>query len=289
MKNQSWKLILVSVEQTFCPVLVPVFFIIFLSSGLYISLYFHRSRISHQDKTRLESSLEIGDDDLFDRAFERKDPEDRDIFRMCMEDYFKYNSEDKFVMGRSVWIDERGVRMICHLLHPNMTVLEYGSGGSTTMFSKYVRSWTSVEHDRGWGTRMQALIEDLHLQEKVKLHIVTNDLPWRQWKEDGSVEQFKTYINYAKTFSQKFNLVINDGRARLAVARMVLDERMLVDNSSMLLIHDWERQNYKEMVNTLGYRVMMEDTRSRRHLACLLPPADYHHSSILLTLSPAYY
>ena len=143
------------------------------------------------------------------------------------------------------------------------------------MFSKYVKNWISVEHDRGWGTRMKALIQDLHLEDKVKLHIVPNDIPYRQWKEDGSVEQFKTYLNYAKTFNQKFNLVINDGRARLAVARMVLDEKILVDNSSMLLIHDWERQNYKEIVNTLGFRIMMEDTRSRRHLACLLPPADY--------------
>ena len=35
---------------------------------------------------------------------------------------------------RSVWIDEEGVRLICLLLRPNMTVLEYGAGGSTTMF-----------------------------------------------------------------------------------------------------------------------------------------------------------
>ena len=275
MKTQSWKTIIISVEQTFFPVLVPVFFIILISSGLYISLYFHISRVSHQDRTRLESTLVLGEDDLFDRAFERKGPEDREIFRMCMQEYFKYNSEEKFVMGRSVWIDERGVRMICHLLHPNMTVLEYGSGGSSTLFSKYVKSWISVEHDRWWGSKMKTLIQELHLQDKVSLHMVPNDLPYRQWKEDGSVDQFKTYINFAKTLNQKFDLVINDGRARLAVARMVLDDKMLLDNSSMMLIHDWERQNYKEMVNTLGYRIMMEDTRSKRHLACLLPPADY--------------
>ena len=41
---------------------------------------------------------------------------------------------------RSVWIDEEGVRLICLLLRPNMTVLEYGAGGSTTMFRSHTHS-----------------------------------------------------------------------------------------------------------------------------------------------------
>ena len=49
---------------------------------------------------------------------------------------------------RSVWIDEEGVRRICLLLRPDMRVLEYGSGGSSTLFSKWVTQWVSVEHDR---------------------------------------------------------------------------------------------------------------------------------------------
>ena len=41
---------------------------------------------------------------------------------------------------RSVWIDEEGVRLICLLLRPNMTVLEYGAGGSTTMFRSHTHT-----------------------------------------------------------------------------------------------------------------------------------------------------
>ena len=54
--------------------------------------------------------------------------------------------------------------MICNLLHPSMKVLEYGSGGSTTLFSNFVSSWTSVEHDASWGEKMEAIFNDLHLQ-----------------------------------------------------------------------------------------------------------------------------
>ena len=50
---------------------------------------------------------------------------------------------------------------------------------------------------------------------------------------------------------------------------------MLASNSSLLIVHDWERIGYKGLVTTLGYRVMLEDRTSRRHLACLLPPRTY--------------
>ena len=69
--------------------------------------------------------------------------------------------------------------------------------------------------------------------------------------------------------------MIDDGRARVAVAKWVLKNKVLKDNHSLLLIHDWQREYYKDIVNVLGYRIFMEDTKSKRHLACLLPPENY--------------
>ena len=54
--------------------------------------------------------------------------EQKEIFQTCMNNYREVNKDDKFVEGRSIWIDEDGVKMICNLLHPSMRVLEYGSG-----------------------------------------------------------------------------------------------------------------------------------------------------------------
>ena len=86
------------------------------------------------------------------------------IFEKCMNEYKEVN-KGKFKYGRSVLMDEDGVKMICNLLYPNMKVLEYGSGGSTTMFSNFVRSWTSIEHDTKWGENMKTIIKDLNLQD----------------------------------------------------------------------------------------------------------------------------
>ena len=95
--------------------------------------------------------------------------EQKEIFQTCMNNYREVNKDDKFVEGRSIWIDEDGVKMICNLLHPSMRVLEYGSGGSTTMFSNFVSKWTSVEHDKKWGEKMKTVLNELNLQVPSKI------------------------------------------------------------------------------------------------------------------------
>ena len=87
----------------------------------------------------------------------------KEILRTCMYIYKEVNKN--FVIGRSVWIDEDGVKMICGLLHPNMKVLEYGSGGSTTLFGSFVSKWISVEHDKKWGKLIEKYINGLNLQD----------------------------------------------------------------------------------------------------------------------------
>ena len=73
-------------------------------------------------------------------------------------------------------------------------------------------------------------------------------------KEDGTEEQFKTYVGFSKTLNETFDLVIDDGRARVPVAKSVLDNKILQVNTSLLCIHDWQRSYYKDIVNVLGYR-----------------------------------
>ena len=61
-------------------------------------------------------------------------------------------------------------------------------------------------------------------------------------------------MRYSKTLNEKFDLVIDDGRARVAVAKFVLENKIFKDNQSLLLIHDWQREEYKDIVYVLGYR-----------------------------------
>ena len=94
-----------------------------------------------------------------------KTDEENELFQTCMNYYKEVNQDDKFVEGTSIWIDEDGVKLICNILNPRMRVLEYGSGGSTTMFSNFVSKWKSIEHDQKWGEKMKIIINDLKLKD----------------------------------------------------------------------------------------------------------------------------
>ena len=73
--------------------------------------------------------------------------------------------------GRSIWIDKSGVevpvcekkknfllieQLICSVLRPDMRVLEFGSGGSTTLFSPFVKQWISIEHNTYWAETVKS-------------------------------------------------------------------------------------------------------------------------------------
>ena len=93
-------------------------------------------------------------------------------------------------------MDQGGVSLICSLLNKNLSVLEFGSGGSTTFFrfglwrdrkfelranwwsfhlsqsfclcsSEYMASWTSVEHDIKWAKRVRSILARLPWGDKV--------------------------------------------------------------------------------------------------------------------------
>ena len=112
-------------------------------------------------------------------------------------------------------------------------------------------------------------------EKRVNIFTVPNDLPYKEGKEDGSEEQFHHYLNFPASLGRKYHLILNDGRARLEVGRSVLTNKLLASNSSLMVVHDWQRQGYKPIVSKLGYRILMEDKKSKRHLGCLLPPRDY--------------
>ena len=57
-----------------------------------------------------------------------------------------------------------------------MRVLEWGSGGSTLLFSRYVFSWTSIEHDKNWVTKMHGYTADM---SNVHIDWVAQNKPWR--------------------------------------------------------------------------------------------------------------
>ena len=48
------------------------------------------------------------------------------------------------------WMSKEEIKLIEKYLNKNQVVLEWGSGGSTAHFSKFVKEWYSIEHDKDW-------------------------------------------------------------------------------------------------------------------------------------------
>ena len=156
-----------------------------------------------------------------------------------------------------------------------MSVLEFGAGGSTTFFSQFVRTWVSIEHNPKWAKEVTKIMAQLPWGNKVTVHTILPDIPFKEGAGEGTEQQFQSYINYPSTLGNSYDLIIDDGRARVPVSKAVLEAHLLASNESRLVIHDWERHPYKAMVEQLGYRVERQDVKSRRHLASLLPPHNY--------------
>jgi hypothetical protein len=178
----------------------------------------------------------------------------------------EHQSATEFIPGKSIMMAASSVKLVCNLLTPDTRVLEWGSGGSTLFFSKYVKSWDTIEHNVNWISEMQEYTKDL---SNVRFHSAKHT--WNHAKDsDGSYKEFREYVEVPVHFEnvQSYDIIIIDGRARVECARSVLRNRLLAGNG-VVLIHDWERCMYKEILDS--FQVIKEDTSSKRHLGILVP------------------
>ena len=186
-------------------------------------------------------------------------------------------------------MDPPAVKLLCKLLKNSSKVLEFGSGGSTVFFSQFVAEWWAVEHDQRWGELIRQEIDRVDHKDRIALEVVEPDLPYHRkigtnmmrtvnrngrFKvgkyNDGTFKEFKSYITRPASYSRQFDIVINDGRARVGVASTVLREKLLVEGGVMM-VHDWERMEYKVVLGLNRFRVWEEDLSGRRHSAFLVP------------------
>ena len=131
--------------------------------------------------------------------------------------------------------------LIFSYLIPTALVLEYGAGGSTKLIASKCKSITSIEHQPSW---YEAVLETL--PENASLLLRVPDLPYKEGKEDGSYEQFKSYIE--APLGSTFDIVIIDGRARVACASIC---HFLCKSDGLVFIHDFERTEYQAALEYL--------------------------------------
>merc|ERR1719221_2341524 len=129
-----------------------------------------------------------------------------------------------------------------------MDVLEFGSGGSSLAWAPRVRTWRSVEHDAAWADQVRTFGSQLGYSNLLVYTIP----PEREWVGpdcepscDGNADSFDAYIHFPAALTQKFDLVLVDGRARVDVALAV---RSSLKQGGKVLVHDWDRPQYKAIL-----------------------------------------
>jgi len=131
----------------------------------------------------------------------------------------------------NVWMSIEERNLISKYLHYDKIMLEWGSGGSTLFFSKYVKKYISIEHDEEWFKKIQG--------SNAEMHLVKNNMTRT---EPTQPEQFRDYIDYVDVLNEKYDLVLIDGRARPHCAKKVIP---YLKDDAVVFVHDfWARPEY---------------------------------------------
>jgi len=136
------------------------------------------------------------------------------------------------------WIVSDAVSFIEENIKPTDSVFEYGSGGSTLWFAKKAQSVISVEHDKGWATKISSCA-----QENVKVLFIPPDekLDKNYLSEAIKGKSFKSYASSIDCFSQ-FDWIIIDGRTRVWCAK-----HALCKIKKFIVLDDSDRSYYSEV------------------------------------------
>lgn len=126
------------------------------------------------------------------------------------------------------------IRFIEKFLTKTDVMLEWGSGGSTIHFSKFVDEYYSIEHDKLWYDRVNSV-----LPKNVKYYFVPADEPLAGLTKKYQVT---SYINFCNTINKKFDKVLIDGRGRQWCAETIIP---FLHKDSVVFMHDYcNRKRY---------------------------------------------
>lgn len=139
------------------------------------------------------------------------------------------------------WMSEDEIELILKYLKQDFIMLEWGSGGSTLLFPKYVKKYFSIEHDKEWYDKIKKELVDKDIKN-AETFLVEQDLP--RSHPASKREEFKHYvefINSPKLSEKHFDAILVDGRARPHCAIEALKH---IDHKSIVFIHDFFQRPY---------------------------------------------
>ena len=185
-------------------------------------------------------------------------------------------------------IHPKEIDLIQSYLSDKKIMLEYGCGGSTTIFPRYVKKYYSIEHNLDWFWNVQQEIYNDKL-DNVEIHLC--DIPkgvptkreefWERYDDnilyasehlDTNIPSFEDcvypkdkyvwneYIDYVDKLNVKlFDVILIDGRARTDCAYKVLN---YIDKGSIVFINDFcPRSEYHKVFEWYDEVVSIKDTQ----------------------------
>ena len=155
------------------------------------------------------------------------------------------------------WMEEEEVTFLSsHVANQSISMLEYGSGGSTYMFASEAVMYFSVENKHSW---CRVVTSDSHIHQIMEqgrlIHRCVK--PWgpaapvtRELSYPMPGEEMAWFIPYVQApwmaradgenIPRRFDVVLIDGRFRLACLCFVVLS-MIADEKSTIFLHDYGR------------------------------------------------
>ncbi|WP_439490594.1 hypothetical protein [Algoriphagus sp.] len=148
------------------------------------------------------------------------------------------------------WITLEATSYLSNLIHPNMKVFEFGSGGSTKFFVERVEEIHSVEHDEKWYDWVKKeLGNTLNLNLRLVKGCEVIEGRGIVLDEDNDPLDYRDYANAILDYEDGyFDLILIDGKARNACIENSLKKLKL---GGILVVDNSHRKSYKDSLDRL--------------------------------------
>jgi hypothetical protein len=169
------------------------------------------------------------------------------------------SKERSSVVDKQPWLGFAAIDFIKNILKPEMSVFEYGSGGSTLFWAGRVGKVVSVEHNREWFSMIKQELDKLRIQNVVYSFIPPESIKDFERKNPGeptdyiSADEdyrnldFKNYASFIDRYPREtFDLILVDGRSRPSCIAHALDR---LKKNGYLIIDNSERSYYLQSFN----------------------------------------
>lgn len=181
---------------------------------------------------------------------------DRRLFLWARSLFAIYDFKDLVSLDIPWWNLDAKDRVAAFLeTRDNAKVFEYGSGSSTVWLAKRAGHITSVEHDPLWFSYLKdygALPANVSLLNVPTDTDEERDESCRSGRRGDEDKCFGNYVHAITKQGKLFDLIVIDGRARVACLRLAKD---YLAEGGIILFDNAGRKRYQTALSSSGFEI----------------------------------